>query len=55
MRSTGRTLYLHTPDGFGTSEVSATTMKIVGAPKAGLTGTARNWSTVNKLLSLCDA
>ncbi len=55
VRATGRMLYLHTPDGFGNSDVSAATMKIVGAPKAGLAGTARNWSTVGKLLALCYA
>lgn len=52
--ASGRTLYLHTPDGFGRSEVSEATMRIVAAPKAGLVGTARNWATVNKLLALCD-
>jgi uncharacterized protein (DUF1697 family) len=55
VRATGRTLYVHTPDGFGASEVSEATMKIFGGPKASVVGTARNWSTVNKLLSLCDA
>lgn len=55
VRAVGRVLYLHTPDGFGTSDVAEATMKIVGAPKAGVIGTARNWATTNKLLSLCDA
>jgi uncharacterized protein (DUF1697 family) len=50
-----RVLYVHTPDGFGRSEVAEATMKIVGAPKAGVVGTARNWATVGKLLALCDA
>jgi uncharacterized protein (DUF1697 family) len=50
-----RVLYLHTPDGFGRSEVAEATMKIVGAPKAGIVGTARNWATVSKLLALCEA
>jgi uncharacterized protein (DUF1697 family) len=49
----GRTIYLHTPDGFGTSDLSATVMRIVSAPKAGLTGTARNFATMTKLLELC--
>ena len=49
----GRTLYLHTPDGFGTSELSATVMRIVSQPRAGVTGTARNWATMTKLLELC--
>jgi uncharacterized protein (DUF1697 family)/ankyrin repeat protein len=51
---TGRTLYLHTPDGFGRSELAETVMKVVNSPKAGFTGTARNWATVTKLLALCD-
>jgi len=55
VRSTERALYLHTPDGFGRSEVAEATMKIVGAPKSGVAGTARNWATVNKLLVLCDS
>jgi len=55
IHGTERALYLHTPDGFGRSEVAEATMKIVGAPKAGTVGTARNWATVSKLLALCDA
>jgi uncharacterized protein (DUF1697 family) len=54
VRPAGRTLYLHTPDGFGTSEVAEATMKIVGSPKAGVIATARNWATATKLLALCD-
>ncbi len=50
----GRTLYLHTPDGFGNSDLAVAVMRIVSAPKAGLTGTARNWATTIKLLELCD-
>jgi uncharacterized protein (DUF1697 family) len=49
----GRTLYLHTPEGYGNSDLSAATLRIVSSPKAGLTGTARNWATVTKLLELC--
>jgi len=48
-----RTLYLHTPDGFGNSDLSAAVMRIVSAPKEGTTGTARNWATMTKLLELC--
>jgi uncharacterized protein (DUF1697 family) len=51
----GRTLYVHTPDGYGTSDLAQSVMRIVSSPKAGVTGTARNWATVTKLLSLCDA
>jgi uncharacterized protein (DUF1697 family) len=49
----GRTLYLHTPEGFGNSDLAATLMRIVSSPKAGTTGTARNWATMTKLLTLC--
>jgi len=54
VRVAGRALYLHTPDGFGNSELADTVIKIVNSPKAGVTGTARNWGTVTKLLALCD-
>jgi len=48
----GRTLYLHTPDGFGTSELARELLlKRRSSPLA--TGTARNWATVTKLLALC--
>jgi uncharacterized protein (DUF1697 family) len=48
----GRTLYVHTPDGFGTSELAKNLLAKRASPVAG--GTARNWNTVTKLLSLCD-
>jgi uncharacterized protein (DUF1697 family) len=48
----GQTLYLHTPDGFGTSELARTLLQKRGGP--GAAGTARNWATVTKLLALCD-
>jgi uncharacterized protein (DUF1697 family) len=49
----GRTLYLHTPDGFGTSELAKELlMKNRRDPLA--SGTARNWSTITKLLALCE-
>jgi uncharacterized protein (DUF1697 family) len=49
----GQTLYLHTPDGFGTSELAKDLlMKNRRDPLA--TGTARNWSTITKLLALCE-
>jgi uncharacterized protein (DUF1697 family) len=54
VRPAGRALYLHTPDGFGTSDVSEALMRMLGGPKADVIGTARNWSTSNKLLGLCD-
>lgn len=49
----GRTLYVHTPDGFGTSELAKTLLAKRSSPAAA--GTARNWNTVTKLLSLCDS
>jgi uncharacterized protein (DUF1697 family) len=49
----GRTLYLHTPDGFGTSELARELLlKRRRDPLA--SGTARNWATITKLLALCD-
>ncbi|HUJ04777.1 MAG TPA: DUF1697 domain-containing protein [Streptosporangiaceae bacterium] len=48
----GRTLYLHTPDGFGTSELARELLlKRRTSPPAD--GTARNWATITKLLMLC--
>jgi uncharacterized protein (DUF1697 family) len=49
----GRTLYLHTPEGYGRSDLSASVLRVVSSPQAGLTGTARNWATMTKLLELC--
>jgi len=48
----GRTLFLHTPDGYGRSELA---VRLSRAGGAATTGTARNWATVTKLLALCDA
>lgn len=48
----GRTVYLHTPDGFGTSELATTLLTKRKSPVAA--GTARNCNTVTKLLALCD-
>ena len=53
VQSAGRTLYLHTPDGYGNSDLAQVLLRIVSAPKTGATGTARNWATVLKLLELC--
>jgi uncharacterized protein (DUF1697 family) len=50
-------LFLHTPDGFGTSELAQNVFKIIAPPKDkkhGLAATARNWTTATKLLSLCE-
>jgi uncharacterized protein (DUF1697 family) len=46
----GSTLYLHTPDGFGSSDLArALTAK---GKHAGLNGTARNWATMTTLLEM---
>ena len=50
----GRTVYLHTPAGYGRSDLAAAVLRAVSSPKAGLTGTARNWATMTKLLDLCS-
>jgi uncharacterized protein (DUF1697 family) len=49
-RIAGRTLYLHTPDGFGRSELAA---RLTSA-RAPAPGTARNWATVMKLMDMLD-
>jgi uncharacterized protein (DUF1697 family) len=56
-QSAGQALFLHTPDGFGTSELAQNVLKILAPPKKskpGLAATARNWATATKLLSLCE-
>jgi uncharacterized protein (DUF1697 family) len=45
----GSTLYLHTPDGFGRSDLVARLLRS-GRDQ----GTARNWTTVTKLMALLD-
>jgi uncharacterized protein (DUF1697 family) len=54
VRAVGRTLYLHTPGGYGNSDLAQAILRIVSSPKDGATGTARNWLTMTKLLELCD-
>lgn len=50
----GRTIYLHTPDGYGRSDLAARLARRTSGRGAQATGTARNWATVVKLLSLMD-
>ena len=51
----GPALYLHTPDGYGTSELAQVLFRIIGTSgDKGITATARNWATATKLLSLCE-
>lgn len=47
----GRVLYLHTPDGFGDSELAKALVAKKSSPVT--TGTARNWATITKLMALC--
>jgi uncharacterized protein (DUF1697 family) len=51
---TGRAVYVHTPDGFGTSELVKLLGRAGGPMSSRGAGTARNWATVTKLLALCD-
>jgi uncharacterized protein (DUF1697 family) len=53
-RFVGRVLYLHTPDGYGRSELAVQLARASGPLAPRQAGTARNWATVGKLLSLCD-
>ena len=59
----GHALFLHTPDGYGNSELAQSLFRIISAPAkqkkadslaGSLAATARNWATANKLLFLCD-
>ncbi len=45
----GRVAYLHTPQGFSKSRIAATFDRGIGVPT-----TARNWSTVGRLLALVE-
>jgi uncharacterized protein (DUF1697 family) len=47
----GRTLFVHTPDGFGRSDLALYLLGRRASPAAA--GTARNWATVTKLATLC--
>jgi uncharacterized protein (DUF1697 family) len=51
----GRTLFLHTPDGFGRSKLAELLAAHSRRTGTDATGTARNWATVTKLLALCEA
>jgi uncharacterized protein (DUF1697 family) len=51
----GRTVFLHTPDGYGRSELASLLARAGGGKSGVATGTARNWSTVTKLLDMCDS
>ena len=49
----GRTIFMHTPDGYGRSDLAAALVKLGQRKTDEVTGTARNWATVTKLLGLC--
>ena len=46
----GQTLFLHTPGGLGRSELAAQ----LARSNAQTTGTARNWATVTRLMTMLD-
>jgi uncharacterized protein (DUF1697 family) len=50
----GNALCLHTPDGFGNSDLAQVLFRIIGTGQHRLALTARNWSTATTLLSLCE-
>jgi uncharacterized protein (DUF1697 family) len=49
----GRTVYLHTPDGYPSSELRRVLARAGGPTSAAVAGTARNWATVSRLVELC--
>jgi uncharacterized protein (DUF1697 family) len=49
----GRTVYLHTPDGYPSSELRRVLARAGGPTSAAMAGTARNWATVTRLAELC--
>lgn len=49
-RLVGREIYARFPNGVGTSKLAT----VLGGTRLGVTPTARNWSTVTKLLELAD-
>jgi len=52
-RVLGRTVYLHTPDGYPGSELRRVLARAGGPTSAPVAGTARNWATVSRLAELC--
>jgi uncharacterized protein (DUF1697 family) len=50
----GCVIYLHTPDGYGRSDLAQRLLRLLGSPRSGVTATARNWSTMNTLLERLD-
>ena len=59
VQAAGPALFVHTPDGFGSSELGQALFRIISPPakqkkQPALAATARNWATATKLLSLCE-
>ena len=54
-RVLGRAVYLHTPDGYPPSELRRVLARAGGPTSAAVSGTARNWATVTRLLELCGS
>lgn len=51
-RVVGRAVFVHTPDGYGRSELAAAVARRTDGSSRGVSGTARNWATVTRLLKL---
>ena len=51
----GRTVYLHTPDGYPRGELRRVLARAGGPTSARVAGTARNWATVSRLAELCGS
>jgi uncharacterized protein (DUF1697 family) len=49
----GRIVYLHTPDGYPPSELRRALARVGGPTSVAVAGTARNWTTVSRLVELC--
>ena len=62
VQAAGPALFVHTPDGFGTSELAQALFRIISPPtkqqqqqnQPAVAATARNWATATKLLALCE-
>lgn len=54
-RIVGRTLYLHTPGGLGRSALAVRLARAGGPLAATAASTCRNWATVRRLLTMCEA
>jgi uncharacterized protein (DUF1697 family) len=50
-----RTVYLHTPDGYPQSQLRRVLARTGGPTSAAVAGTARNWTTVSRLVELCGS